>query len=122
ATLVRPESWLANIALRIHCIRVVGPTFDRQLGCSGIGVLHLEECHRRKVVIYGNGDSLCKRSRFSFHGEPLTLSESVFGVLVFLRGQEESDPWLVGGGHRLRGRERPHHRLLLVETSNHPAA
>ncbi len=122
ATLIRPESRRAHIGLRIYRVRVVGPTFNRELGCSGIGVLDLEKCHRRKVVVYADGDRLFQLSCFSFHREPLTFSKGVFCVLVFLRGQEKCGPGLVGGGHGLRGSERSHHRLLLVETGNHPAA
>src|ERR1035437_7454247 len=120
--LVRPESWRAHTALRVQNVRIVGPTTDRKLGCSRIGVLNLEERHRRKVVIYGDGDDLCERSRRSFHGEPLTLSESVLCTPVFLGGQEKSGPGLVGGCHSLGGRERPHQRLRLVKTGNHPTA
>src|SRR5580692_2661836 len=29
ATLVRPESWRAHTALRVHLVRVVSPTLDR---------------------------------------------------------------------------------------------
>src|SRR5579863_6060515 len=38
AALVRPESWQACTGLRVHRVRVVGPTLDRELGGSGIGV------------------------------------------------------------------------------------
>src|SRR5579863_4323191 len=51
ATLVRPESWRTRSALCVHNVRVVGPTFNCELGRSGIGVLNIEERHRRKVVI-----------------------------------------------------------------------
>src|ERR1700733_2268102 len=122
AGLVRPESWRAHIILGVHGVGVVGPTFDRELGRSGIGVLNLEERHRWKIVIYGDGNYLCECSRFSFHGEPLTLSESVLCMLAFLRDQEKSVPSPVCGCHRLRGTERPHHRFLVVETGNHAAA
>src|ERR1700730_236150 len=121
ATLVRPESWRAHTALRLYLVRVVGPTLDREFGCSGIGVLDLEKRHRGKVVVYGDGDLLCERSRLSFDGEPLTFPENVFCTTVFMRGQEKSGPELVGSGHSLRGTERPHDRLRLVETGNHPA-
>ena len=51
AALVRPESWRAHSALRVQNVGIVGPTIDRKLGCSGIGVLNLEEGHRRKVRV-----------------------------------------------------------------------
>jgi hypothetical protein len=78
--------------------------------------------HRGKVVIYGDGDRLFRLSCFSFHREPLTFSEGVFCMLVFLRGHKKCGPGLVSGGHGLRGSERSHHRLLLLEAGNHPAA
>src|SRR6266576_622447 len=122
ATLIRPESRRAHIGLRVYRVPVIGPTFDRELGCSGVSVLDIKERHRGKVVIYGDGDRLFQLSCFSFHREPLTFSEGVFCVLVFLRGQEKCGPGLVSGGYGLRGSERSHHRLLLVKTGNHPAA
>ena len=105
----------------VHRVCVVGPTFDHELGGSGIGVLDIKERHRGKVVVYRDGDPLCEGSCLSLHGEPLALTESVFCVLVCLRGQEESGPELVGGRHSLGGSEWPQHGFLVIETSNHPA-
>jgi hypothetical protein len=108
--------------LRVQRVGVVGPTFDRKVGFSGIGVPNLEERHRRKVVIYSHGDNLCERSRLSFHDEPDTRPEAVFCALMILRAQEKSGPGSVGGRHRLRRRERPHHSLGLAKKGNRPAA
>src|SRR5205814_10240843 len=102
-------------------VRVIGPTVDREFGGSGVGVLDLKVRHRRKVVVYGDRHHLYERSRLSFHGEPLSLPESVFCAPVLMRGQEKSSPTLVGGCLSLGGSERPHHCLLLVETGHHPA-
>src|SRR5215831_6602854 len=84
AALIRPESRRAHIGLRVYRVRVVGPTFDREPGCSGISVLDIKERHRRKFVIDGDRDRLPQLSRLSFNGEPLTFPESVFCALSFL--------------------------------------
>jgi hypothetical protein len=69
-----------------------------------------------------DADRLDERSRHSFEGEPLSLPESVFCALVFLRGQEKFSPQLISGCQSPRGSERPHPRLPLVEAGHHPAA
>src|ERR1017187_3466881 len=90
ATLVRPESWRAHTALRVHLVRVVRPTLECEFGLSSIGVLDLEKRQRGEVVVYGDGDRLCERSCLSFDDEPLTLPKSVFCTLAFMRGQDKS--------------------------------
>src|ERR1700756_1371209 len=95
-TLVRPESWRGRAVLRAHRVRIVGPTLDRQLGCPAVAVLDIEKRHRRKVVVYGDGDRFLQPPCLSLDREPLALAESIFCSLMFLRGQEKSAPKLAG--------------------------
>src|ERR1039458_8145059 len=53
---VPPSRAMRTWALSIHNVRVVGPSFDRELACARIGVLNIEERHRGEVVVYRDGD------------------------------------------------------------------
>src|SRR5437660_12912404 len=52
ATLIRPESRRAHIGLPVYRVPVICPTFDRELGYSGVSVLHIKDGHRGKVIVY----------------------------------------------------------------------
>src|ERR1035441_6672281 len=51
-----PARAMRTSALSIHAVRVVGPSFDRDIACACIGVLNIEERHRGKVVVYRDRD------------------------------------------------------------------